>query len=384
MAVSVQQRGGRHQLRVKHRLLPKPFFFTFDTDTEARTYGEQLQALLAQGIVPAELLVVARGTAAPLLVEVIRAYSKAAPVAPTDEALLGTMLEELVGVRVDQVSYQWAEQYVRGLKLKRNLAPSTIRKRVGALARALDWHHRSTAQQGVQPPANALRLLPRGYSTYSTADAKAAADKGLQVRRDQERDRRLLADEEQRLRQALAGQKREGRQRALDVDPAFTMLLQLILHTGLRLREAYRLRADQVSLQRGVIDVEGSKGHRGVIKPRTVPIVPALEPLLREYCRGRIGLLFPFWSGQESDLKACTARLSARFAVLFSYAGVDDFTEHDLRHEATCRWVELRHPRHGGWVFSDTEICRIMGWRDTRMMLRYASLRGEDLAARLR
>ena len=76
------------------------------------------------------------------------------------------------------------------------------------------------------------------------------------------------------------------------------------------------------------------------------------------------------------------ARVSARFAVLFDYAQVPDFTAHDLRHEATCRWVELRSAG-GGWLFSDVEICRIMGWSDPRMMLRYASLRGEDLAARL-
>ena len=37
-----------------------------------------------------------------------------------------------------------------------------------------------------------------------------------------------------------------------------------------------------------------------------------------------------------------------------------------------------------GWIFSETEICKIMGWKDTRMMLRYASLRGQDLSSRLR
>ncbi|MCG9015218.1 hypothetical protein, partial [Laribacter hongkongensis] len=61
---------------------------------------------------------------------------------------------------------------------------------------------------------------------------------------------------------------------------------------------------------------------------------------------------------------------------------VIDFTEHDLRHEATCRWFSMRDAR-GAWVFSDIEICRIMGWTDTRMALRYASLRGEDLSSRL-
>ena len=75
-------------------------------------------------------------------------------------------------------------------------------------------------------------------------------------------------------------------------------------------------------------------------------------------------------------------RLSARFGTLFAYAGVTDMTEHDLRHCATCMWFGLRDAG-GRWVFSEIEICRIMGWSDTRMALRYASLRGEDLAARL-
>lgn len=40
--------------------------------------------------------------------------------------------------------------------------------------------------------------------------------------------------------------------------------------------------------------------------------------------------------------------------------------------------------RHdGAWALSDVEVCRIMGWSDPRMLLRYASLRGEDLADRV-
>lgn len=383
MAVSVQMRNGRAQLRVTSPLLPRPFFHTFDTEPEARRYGLQLAKLLARGIVPVELQAQAPAAADPLLVQIIRGYCKAAPVAPSDEALLGAMLEELAGVRVSHVTYPWAEAYVRELKLERRLAPGSIRKRVGSLARAIDWHHRTVTPPGQLPPANPLRLLPRGYSAYSRADAEALATGGHQVKRDQVRDRRLLPEEGERIERALAGVKREDRERALQLDPAFTMLYRLVLDTGLRLREAYRLRCDQVDLVRCVIAVEGSKGHRGHIKPRLVPIKPELERHLRDYMRGRIGRLFPFWDGREESLKQATARLSARFSVLFAYARVEDFTEHDLRHEATCRWVELRAPG-GGWMFADLEICRIMGWSDPRMMLRYASLRGEDLAARMR
>ena len=95
--------------------------------------------------------------------------------------------------------------------------------------------------------------------------------------------------------------------------------------------------------------------------------------------------MFPsLWNGEDSrdELKRTTTLLLTRFGKLFEYAGVADLTEHDLRHEATCRWVEMRSGS-GGWVFSDVRICRIMGWRDMNMMLRYASLRDEDLANRM-
>jgi integrase len=383
MAISVQERGGRHQLRVTHKLLPRPFFHTFETADEARAYGRQLHSLLERGVVPAELAVQGPRRDDPLLVQVVRAYLRTAPVAPTDEQLLGTMLEELAGVRVGHVTYAWAEAYVRRLKVERNLAPSSIRKRVGSLARVIDWHHRTSTPAGQVPPGTALRLLPVGYSAYSRVDTEEAAAKGKAPKRDQQRDRRLAPDEEARVRRALAGHKRPDRERALVVDPEFVMLVDLLVHTGLRLREAYRLRVGQIDFARHVIAVDGSKGHRGQLKPRQVPMTPALEELLRAYCRGRVGLLFSFWDGREASLRATTSRLSARFASLFDYAQVPDFTEHDLRHEATCRWVELRSPG-GGWMFSDLEVCRIMGWTDPRMMLRYASLRGEDLAARMR
>lgn len=383
MGATVQLRGSKAQLRVTHRLLPKAFFFTFPSEEEARTYGGQLVALLDRGVVPAELLAVPARADDPLLIEVVRAYTQQAPITDSDNRLLTHMMAELVGVRLSGLTWAWVDHYVRDLKLKRHLAPSTIRKRIGVLGRIVDWHLRRVTPADQPMPANPLRLLPKGYSSYSRGEADALAAKELPPRRDQQRDRRLLPDEEQRIRSALAGEKREDRERALTPDVEFTMLFDLILNTGLRLREAYRLRVDQVDLQRGILHVEGSKGHRGALKPRTVPLVPALRDRLQAYLVGRKGLLFGFWDGTETDLTKTTARLSARFTVLFNYAKVPDFTEHDLRHEATCRWVEMRSRTRGGWAFSEVEVCRIMGWTDTRMMLRYASLRGEDLAARL-
>jgi integrase len=362
MSVSVQARGHRHQLRVKHRLLGRPFFFTFDDEAEARAYGQQLQALLDRGIVPAELLAKPAPAHDPLLVEVIRGYVKGAPhLTTSDDALLGSMLAELVGVRVGQLTYAWAERYAQDRKRLDNLAPGTIRKRVGVLGRVIDWHLRSSGSAG----ANALRLLPAGYSQYTDEDRKALPP-GVEARVDVQRDRRLHPGEEARIRPHLG---------------EIALLFDVIVSTGLRLREAYRLRVDQLDGERGVLRVEGSKGTRGRIKPRTVPLVKPLRLALAKHCRGRVGLMFPWWSGDPKDLDAVTSHLSYLFAKSFKAAGSEGLTEHDLRHEAACRWFE--HRTGAGWTFSEIEVCRIMGWTSTRMALRYASLRGEDLAARL-
>lgn len=378
MAINVQQRGKRFQLRVKHDLLHKPFFFTFDSDAEARTYGEQLDSLLSRGIVPSELLAGPdRPTDDPLVIEVIRSYSKAARVAASDSEVLDVLISEVPGLRVSGITFAWCDEYVRRLKREKNLAPGTIRKRVGSLARVLDWHIRQTTAPGAQPMPNALRLLPRGYSAYTPEDVAS----GVEPKRDVVRDRRLAPDECERIALALAGHKREGRERALVVDPAFTLLYELIVDTGLRLFEAYRLKVASIDFTQAIINVEGSKGHHGAAKPRVVPIKPALRGKLKAWCENRVGMVFPFWDGTPEDRRKAQARLTARFSSLFDYAMVPDFTEHDLRHEATCRWVELRNDR--GWVFSEIEVCRIMGWSDPRMMLRYASLRGSDLSARL-
>ena len=53
-----------------------------------------------------------------------------------------------------------------------------------------------------------------------------------------------------------------------------------------------------------------------------------------------------------------------------------DLHFHDLRHEATCRLYERT-------TLSDVLIAKITGHRDLRMLKRYASMRGSDLAVRL-
>jgi integrase len=378
MSVNVQPRSGRFQLRVKHKLLPKAYFDTFDTEAEARAYGVQLDSLLDRGIIPAELNTAEKRTDNPPLSKIITAYLADSTLAPSDRPTIALVKQAEGDVKVLAITASWADAWVSKLKVDNHLAPSTIKKRVESLARCLDWYWRG---KGVSRQ-NPLREMPKGYALPTATESKALKDAGKDEKRDVQRDRRLDDAEIARIRDALAGKKSKDRERPLPQDKAFAMLFELILATGLRLSEAYSLRTDQIDLTGWVINVAGSKGHRGAIKPRTVPMRPELRPLTKAWCRGRVGLLFPFWDGTPEDKTKCTVRLSARFRTLFAYAGVEDCTEHDLRHEATCQWVTMRRP-DGHWTFSEIEVCKILGWKDTRMMLRYASLRGSDLASRM-
>jgi len=378
---SIQPRGSAFQLRVKHKLLPKPFFHTFDSREEAQEYGDRLESQLARGIVVPEMLSEPKSKDDLLVLEIVREYVKRGSVTDSDDALFGVLLTDkpVIGLRRSGITFRWVEDYVRWLKgPKKNLAPGTVRKRVEALGRVVDWHITQTTAPDTQPPANPLRLLPRGYSTYSKTDA-AVAD--TEIKRDVSRDRRLSKADVASIRGALAGVKRDDRERPYTQDAAFHLLYLVIVDTGMRLLEAYRLRVDSIDLVRNVINVEGSKGHRGAIKRRVMPIKQCLRGPLREWCVGKEGLLFPFWDGTPEGKKKATGKLSQRFSTLFDYAGVPDFSEHDLRHEAACRWFELRNER--GWIFSEIDVCKIMGWSDTKMALRYASIRGEDLSSRL-
>ena len=56
MSMNMQQRGEKFQLRVRHSLPPKAFFFSLASRDETRSYGTQLEAVLARGVVPQELL----------------------------------------------------------------------------------------------------------------------------------------------------------------------------------------------------------------------------------------------------------------------------------------------------------------------------------------
>ena len=211
--------------------------------------------------------------------------------------------------------------------------------------------------------------MKRGFATYTPDDAKFLKNVGKETKLSAERNRRLHEEEEPRI---LATMEKMPEERAFFV---------LALETAMRMREIYCLTIDQVSIEKKTIALKKTKNG----DTREVPLPSPARALLTSYMseneeaiKARKGILFPFWDGKKSDadLDATTSELSRTFRRVFAAAKLEDFVFHDIRHEATCR-LFLKS------TLSDTLIAKITGHRDPRMLKRYASLRGSDLADRL-
>ena len=360
----------------RSKLLPRPVYLTFDNEAEGDAYCRRLEQLLDRGIVPPELAkpVRERGTR---LRNVMIEYRDTQAVSQQDTDVIKVLLDADLkrlppALELREVTFQWVTEWVTGLKREANLSPNRIRHYVGALARCLDW----VAARG-DIPFNPVRLLPRGYATYTAADAEHVAAAGGAAKTDTERDRRLMPGEEPAIRAILAGAKPEGRQRKLELleGPALLVMFDLALETCMRMSELYTLEVSQLDFKQKTIFLERSKNG----DKRQIPMTSVTRRVLRQYLdKRKEGLLFPWWSGDHGreEMKRCTSQLSRQYTRIFEAAGCEDLGFHDLRHEAISRLFERTN-------LTDVEIARITGHRDPRQLKRYANLRGSTLAARL-
>lgn len=381
-----RQRGGKWEFIIRCKAVrEKPFYFTFDTKQEGEAYCSRLEALLRQGVVPPDLDVTSREFST--ISDLIREYVKSPAVKEEDQTLLGVIMGRVGETKLAYVNYEWSEQWIRNMKVVSNLAPSTIRHYVGALARCFDWgNRRGLPELAVNP----LRSLPRGYASYSKHDENGLSE-GMEVRELTERDRRFEAGEEDAVRRVLAGSKKEGKQRPmkLQYQASLECLFDTALESAMRMREIYTLTLGQIDFERRTIFLEKTKNG----DKRQVPMSSVLTSSLRCYLeavrlqqRGMNGFfvksaddrLFPWWSGSldKKELRAVTAKLSQQFSRIFKEAGCEDFHFHDIRHEATSRLFERT-------TMSEGEIMKVVGHKSVRMLLRYANLRGSNLASKM-
>ncbi|MDB5952182.1 MAG: GTP-binding protein LepA [Massilia sp.] len=213
--------------------------------------------MLAQGIAPVSLL--ERTTPTREIWTVARCiaeYIRNNDVPVSDIKILDTVRPTLLALSTGYLNYDWAEGWVRQMKRELNLAPSTIRHRAGALARCFDWMMRKHADIMAQNP---LRLLKRGFSTYSDEDERHLASEGKEGKRDIERDRRLDADEEVPILEVLND---------LPDERAFFVLA---LESAMRMRRCYTLDTTPISLAKRTVHLDRTKNGDNRQVPLTTP-----------------------------------------------------------------------------------------------------------------
>ncbi len=388
MAKPRQTDSGKWEIGLRHPSLPGGRkYFTFDTQDRAAEYGEQWKLMKLAGLEPPAELLRATQTTTVILAKVLRAWINSGLAAPTQHSPLGSLVTEVGAVKLEDATYAWLSAYIQRLKVQNNLAPNSIRHRIQALGRSIDEYLRHNPAVVFQNP---VKLLPKGYSTYTDVDRRLVEAAGKEARIDVERDRRLHPGEEARIVDVMSGKQRDDRVRGLMLKGgnALRTMFLMIVYSGMRLREAYTLHRNQIDLDGKVIRVQCSKQWRGKIVFRDIPMRPEVHATLVQYLSTRAmfptAYLFPFIEEEpDMPLKKVTQRLSDRFRIAFEYAGCMELHEHDLRHEATCRWLEMKDAT-GNWMWRLEEINKILGWSaNSTMAQRYASFRGEDMAQRM-
>lgn len=341
MAGKRQRENGTWEFKFQRKgLLPTPIYFTFDTEHEGDAYAERVEGLLERGIVPVEFT----GTTLKTLGDLCVYYEAQATYSNSDAEVIKPLQKSLQEVATTRLTYGWVETWVDGQKAL--LKPSTLTKRVGLLARVVDWGMR---RELLTLPTNPVRLLPRGYATRGVAREKLWSG---------ERDRRLQDGEEVKIRKVLKLEEE--------------LLFDMALETAMRLSEMVSLSTDQIDLVNRTIFLDKSKNG----SKRQVPVSSVLNGLLQKYLASRQSDYPSLFSWGQLPVETARNRLSHLFAARFEKAGCPDLRFHDLRHEATARFFERTR-------LTDTEIASITGHKDPRMLKRYANLRASTLAAKL-
>jgi len=359
-------------------VLEKPIYLTFESEVEGDAYVKKIEALLDRGIVPGEFKPASRIVT---ILDLVREYEREAHPSAKDRGALGTIIESAGGTRLSSINAHWVDEWISSMKRLDKLVPGTIRSKVGALARATDWGMRKGF---LSMPDHPLRTLPDGYAQYTKTDAALAGEAKI----DGERDRRLEPGEYERILKVIDDGVLWRNQRPLKLEhvPALRFLFVLAVESAMRLREMYTLTTDQVDLSKRTVFLDKTKNG----DKRQVPLSSVAVAGFKEYLERRdlpAGIppehVFPWWDGDGSEraLRTVTNSVSKLFRStrspgIFDVAGCVDLHFHDLRHEAVSRLFERTS-------LSEAQIMKISGHKSHRMMMRYANLRGSDLAEQL-
>ena len=166
------------------------------------------------------------------------------------------------------------------------------------------------------------------------------------------RNRRLVADEAQRLVEACADAR----------NPFLLPAVILAIETAMRQGELISLNWKHINLKKRTAFLPDTKNGES----RGVPLSTTAADILRSLPRSINDQVFPGVTGEA--VKRAFIRACRR-------AHIEDFHFHDLRHEATSRLFEKG--------LNAIEVASITGHKTLQMLKRYTHLRTEDLVKKL-
>ena len=180
----------------------------------------------------------------------------------------------------------------------------------------------------------------------------------------QGRNRRLNGDEEALLLKACEEHS----------NPFLGWIVRLALYTAMRKSEITSLTRERINLEKRTIFLPDTKNNT----VRTVPLTNKAYRAIKEALAHPIRpidtkLIFPGEPGRDGKRKPYV--INRVWAQALKRAGIQELRFHDLRHEATSRFVEAG--------LSDQEVASITGHKSMQMLRRYTHLRNEDLVSKI-
>lgn len=333
----------------------KPVARTFDTPDEARRFGEEIEkkmrliakrkhkeVVLARKSNPTQAEYNETG-----LRQVLRDFADSDASIPRHKRTLPTILANVGDVMLGEIKRAWAKAYIEKLRRKktragRQFSYETLAVHFQIMRKACYW----LAEEMELPKPE----LPLSTSLFP-------------AQWENKRDRRLELHEERAIMKRLRKINSPARYH-------WRLLVRLALETGARLQELVKATWDDVHLERNLWNLPAA--HTKGKKARAIPMskkAARIFKLLKLLARPDNPRVFhPL--GKPSVV-------SAGFHQFVLDAQVKDFRFHDLRHEAISRMVLYKRK------LSVFEIMAIVGHSSTEMLVRYANLRGNELAHRM-
>jgi integrase len=180
----------------------------------------------------------------------------------------------------------------------------------------------------------------------------------------QGRNRRLNGDEEIRLLKACDEHS----------NPFLGWIVRIALYTSMRKSEITSLTREQINLEKRTIFLPDTKNG----SVRTVPLTNKAYLAVKEALSHPIrpidtNLIFCGEPGRDGQRRPYV--INRVWPQALERAEISGLRFHDLRHEATSRFVEAG--------LSDQEVASITGHKSMQMLRRYTHLRTEDLVSKI-